>query len=151
MLVSAYLSSALLNVMPFAERYLRWIGAAYILYLAVGTLRADYRFSADKAAGGAFAKGFVLQLFNPKVAVYGLTLYATFLAPISGQIAWLALFAAIFAMTAFAATSTWALDGAVIRNSLKKVSFRKTVNIILALLLVYTAVTLSGVMATPNG
>lgn len=54
-------------------------------------------------------------------------------------------------MTAFAATSTWALGGAVIRNSLKKVSFRKTVNIILALLLVYTAVTLSGVMATTNG
>lgn len=92
MLVSAYLSSALLNVMPFAERYLRWIGAAYILYLAVGPLRADYRFSGDKGAGGAFAKGFVLQLFNPKVAVYGLTLTRPSWLPSPGRLpGWLCL------------------------------------------------------------
>ena len=147
MLVSAYLSSALLRVMPFAEQYLRWVGSAYILYLAFSTLRADYGFPGEKGADGAFAKGFLLQLFNPKVAVYGLTLYSTFLAAVSGHIVLLALFAAIFAMTAFVATSTWALGGAVIRNGLKKESFRKAVNIVLSLMLVYTAVTLSGVMA----
>ena len=146
MLASAYLSSVLLHSMPFAERYLRWIGAVYILYLAVSTLRVDYGFSGDKGADGAFAKGFVLQLFNPKVAVYGLTLYSTFLASAAGHIVWLALLAASFALTAFAATSTWALGGAAIRNSLKRASFRKAVNIVLALMLAYTAVALSGVI-----
>ncbi len=147
MLAAAYLSSALLGLMPFAEQYLRWIGSGYILYLAISTLRADYGFSGNSEDAKAFTKGFVLQLFNPKVAVYGLTLYSTFLAGISGHIAWLSFFAAIFAITALAATSTWAISGAAIRNSLKKESFRKVVNIVLTMLLIYTAVTLSGIMA----
>ena len=147
MLTAAYLSSALLGIMPFAEQYLRWIGSGYILYLAISTLRADYGFSGNSEDAKAFTKGFVLQLFNPKVAVYGLTLYSTFLAGISGHIAWLSFFAAIFAITALAATSTWAISGAAIRNSLKKESFRKVVNIVLTMLLIYTAVTLSGIMA----
>ena len=147
MFVAAYLSSALLGIMPFAEQYLRWIGSGYILYLAISTLRVDYGFSGNSEDAKAFTKGFVLQLFNPKVAVYGLTLYSTFLAGISGHIAWLSFFAAIFAITALAATSTWAISGAAIRNSLKKESFRKAVNIVLTMLLIYTAVTLSGIMA----
>ncbi len=147
MLAAAYLSSALLGIMPFAEQYLRWIGSGYILYLAISTLRVDYGFSGNSEDAKAFTKGFVLQLFNPKVAVYGLTLYSTFLAGISGHIAWLSFFAAIFAITALAATSTWAISGAAIRNSLKKESFRKAVNIVLTMLLIYTAVTLSGIMA----
>ncbi len=147
MLAAAYLSSALLGIMPFAEQYLRWIGSGYILYLAISTLRADYGFSGNSEDTRAFTKGFALQLFNPKVAVYGLTLYSTFLASISGHIALLSFFAAIFAIIALAATSTWALCGAAIRSRLKKESFRKTVNIFLALLLIYTAVTLSGIIA----
>ena len=148
MLVAAYLSNALLGIMPFAEQYLRWIGSGYILYLAISTLRTDYRFSGSSEDAMAFTKGFALQLFNPKVAVYGLTLYSTFLAGISGHIAWLSFFAAIFAMTALAATSTWALCGAAIRNRLKNEFFQRAVNIVLALLLIYTALALSGVM--PN-
>ncbi|MDJ0783294.1 MAG: LysE family transporter [Desulfosarcinaceae bacterium] len=147
MLACAYLSSTLLSVMPFAERYLRWIGTAYILWLAMGTLKADYGFSGKGASATAFAKGFVLQLINPKVAVYGLTLYASFLATIAGQIGLLTLHAVLFAMTAFAATSTWALCGAVIRSHLKRVVFRRSVNAVLALLLVYTALSLSGLSA----
>ena len=146
MLASAYLSNALLRIMPFAEQYLRWIGSGYILYLAISTLRADYGFSGDSGDARAFTKGFVLQLFNPKVAIYGLTLYSTFLAGINGHIVWLSIFAAIFAITALAATSTWALCGAAIRNSLKKESFQRAVNIVLALMLIYTALALSGVI-----
>ena len=146
MLAAAYLSSALLEIIPSAEKYLRWIGSGYILYLAISTLGIDYRFSGNGKNAGAFTKGFFLQLFNPKVAIYGLTLYSTFLAGISGSIIWLTIFAAIFAMTALVATSIWALCGTAIRNRLKKESFREAVNILLALLLIYTALALSGVM-----
>lgn len=45
MIACAYLSSALLAVIPVAERYLRWIGACYILWLAIGTLRSCYSLS----------------------------------------------------------------------------------------------------------
>jgi cysteine/O-acetylserine efflux protein len=145
MIACAYLSSTLLPVIPVAERYLRWIGAVYILWLAIGTLRSSYSFSESDGLPKAFAKGFILQLFNPKVAVYGLTLYTTFLAPISNRLGYLSLSAMSFALTAFVATSTWALFGAVIKEKLKNDLFKKIVNTSLSLLLIYTAIELSGI------
>ena len=144
MIACAYLSSALLTVIPLAERYLRWIGACYILWLAIGTLRSSYSFSESDRVTKAFTKGFILQLFNPKVAVYGLTLYSTFLAPISSHLDYLSLSALVFAFTAFIATSTWALFGAAIKKKLKNNSFKKIVNISLSILLIYTAIELLG-------
>lgn len=146
MIYCAFLSSALLGIIPIAEKYLRWVGAGYILWLAVGIIRTTYSFSESNHPAGAYAKGFILQLFNPKATVYGLTLYSTFLAPISGRLMPLSISAFIFALTAFTATSTWALFGAAIRNRLKNDRFRQMINSCLALLLVYTAVMLSGIL-----
>ncbi len=145
MIACAYLSSALLAVIPVAERYLRWIGAVYILWLAIGTLRSSYSFSESDGLSKAFTKGFILQLFNPKVAVYGLTLYSTFLAPISRRMDYLSLSALSFAFTAFVATSTWALFGAAIKEKLRNNSFKKIVNTSLSILLIYTAIELLGI------
>jgi len=145
MIACAYLSSALLAVIPVAERYLRWIGAVYILWLAIGTLRSSYSFSESDGLSKAFSKGFILQLFNPKVAVYGLTLYSTFLAPISRRMDYLSLSALSFAFTAFVATSTWALFGTAIKEKLKNNSFKKIVNTSLSILLIYTAIELLGI------
>jgi len=146
MIGCAYLSSTILEIMPTSEKYLRWVGALYIVWLAIGILRSSNSFADTKEAPKAFIKGFILQLFNPKVAVYGLTIFSTFLAPISNQKNMLALFAIILAVTAFAATSTWALCGAVIKNKLKNELFRKRINLFLSLLLIYTAVDLSGIL-----
>ena len=146
MIACAYLSSALLNLLPAAERYLRWIGAGYILWLAVGILQSNPSASSSEQNAMAFTKGFMLQLFNPKVAVYGLTLYSTFLASISSRIDYLSISALSFAVTAFAATSTWALFGAAIKKKLKNDMFRRIINISLAILLVYTAIELSGIL-----
>lgn len=146
MLLCAYLSSTLLTVIPAAEEYLRWVGAGYILWLAYGTLRSTYSFSETNGGTRAFTTGFILQLVNPKVAVYGLTLYSTFLAPISGHLDYLSVSAVTFACTAFISTSTWALCGAAIKNNLKNDSFRKIINTALSLLLVYTAIELSGLI-----
>ena len=147
MIACAYLSSTLLTIIPVAEQYLRWVGAGYILWLAAGILRTNYAISESCPDAKAFTKGFVLQLFNPKVAVYGLTLYSTFLAPISGRPDYLSLSAASSAFAAFAATSTWALFGAAIKNKLRNESFRKVINTSLSILLIYTAVKLSGVIS----
>ena len=61
-------------------------------------------------------------------------------------IAGLALSAAAFALTAFAATSTWALFGAAIKHRLNNEVFRKRINAALSLLLIYTAFELTGIM-----
>lgn len=144
MLLCAFLSHSLLAVLPHAEQYLRWVGSAYILWLAYSISTSSSSLSQDDVAPQAFTKGFALQLFNPKVAVYGMTIYSTFLAPISGQFDYLIISAVALALNGFAAISTWALFGAAIRNRLKNEKFRKAVNYTLAAMLVYTAISLSG-------
>ena len=145
MLMCAYVSSTLLKLMPSAEPVLRLVGAAYILWLAIGTARASYTFSSTGQAPMGFKKGFFLQALNPKVAIYGLTLYSTFLSSITGNPIALTVFAGLFALTAFCSTSTWALAGAAIKKHLHQPRVRILVNTILVLLLVYCALDLSGI------
>ena len=147
MIACAYLSQAILEILPVAEQYLRWLGAGYIIWLAIAVLRSDVSMSGDKDISQPFLKGLMLQLCNPKVAIYGLTLYSTFLAPISGRSDYLLISAILFALTAFTATSTWALFGVAIRTKLTNDTFRRTINGFLALLLIYAAIKLSGIMA----
>ena len=80
MLLCAWVSSTLLKFIPAIEPALRVAGAVYILWLAIGTARASYDFKETDQPPLAFKMGFLLQALNPKVVVYGLTLYSTFLA-----------------------------------------------------------------------
>jgi len=150
MLMCAYVSSALLKLMPAIEPLLRVVGATYILWLAVGTARASYIFSRGNISPLGFKNGFLLQTFNPKVIIYGLTLYSSFLSSAAENQLALSVFAALFAMTAFCATSTWALSGASIKTYLREPRLRIVVNAVLVFLLVYAAVDLSGVFSLMN-
>ena len=145
MLLCAWVSSTLLKIIPSAEPILRIVGAAYILWLAIDTARASYAFNGINQSPMGFKKGFFLQTFNPKVAVYGLTIYSTFLSPVAGHHLVLTVFALLFAAIAFCSTSTWALCGAAIRTHLHQPRVRLLVNAVLVLLLVYTAFDLSDI------
>jgi len=93
-----------------------------------------------------FSRGLMLQFFNPKVMVLGLTVYASFLAPLAKNYAWLAMSALLLACLAFMITFLWTLAGSILLQNLKKPAILKMVNLTLALLLVYTAVELSGLL-----
>jgi len=93
-----------------------------------------------------YRDGLLLQLFNPKVFLYGLTIYATFLAPITSNLILLFISAVFLASVAFCSTSSWAISGATLKHFLRDDRTQRIVNTILALLLVYTAIDLSGVL-----
>lgn len=147
MVLSGLLSAFLQKYIPHFEQIVRVAGAIYILWMAYGILRSS--FSADLAPQPAlgFWRGLLLQFLNPKVMVMGLTLYASFLAPLAAQPAALAGSAAILGTLAFCFTSLWTLAGAVLTRSFKNAGLMRAVNAVLALLLVYTAIELSGVLA----
>lgn len=147
MLICAGLSTTLLRIVPSLERVLRIVGAVYILWLAFSTLRTSYAFETDAHPPMGFGSGFALQPLNPKVAIYGLTIYSTFLASLDGHPAGLAASAFLLAANAFCAISSWALFGAAIRKYLRQTAVKRLVNTVLALLLVYTAVDLSGIFS----
>ena len=146
MLVSGWVSTSLLNFFPAFESTLRLIGAGYILYLAFGILKTSYTFNETDLKPMGFAQGLMLQILNPKLLVYGLTLFTAFLAPITTNAALLVLTAILLTATAFCATSSWALFGTTIKTYLHQPQVKAIANIILALSLVYTAIELTGII-----
>ncbi len=146
MVLSGLFSKMLLNIFPALEPIMRFVGAAYILYLAFGILKASYSFRETDVKPLGFANGFALQILNPKLIIYAFTLFSAFLAPVTTNFMLLILMAAILAATSFCATSIWALFGTVIQTYFHHPRMRIIVNIILSLSLIYTAITLTGLI-----
>lgn len=146
MLASALLSATLLTAFPALDAVMRYAGAAYILYLAYAVLKLGYAVDDGKGEPLGFVNGMLLQLVNPKTIVFGFTVFSTFLAGLAGQNAALTLAAAAFAVLAFGACSLWALFGSAISRYLADPRIRLAVNAGLALLLVFSAAELAGIL-----
>jgi cysteine/O-acetylserine efflux protein len=146
MLLSGWLSATLLTIFPAFEPIMRYAGAAYILYLAFGILKASYAFAETDGKSLGFVHGFVLQILNPKLIVYAFTLFSAFLGSITNNPAFLILIVTLLAAISFCATSVWALFGTAIKSHLHNPRLRMVINIILSLSLVYTAISLTGII-----
>jgi cysteine/O-acetylserine efflux protein len=145
MLLSGWFSSTLLDVFPAFEPIMRYVGAAYILYLASGILKASYTFNEQDSKPLGFLHGFMLQILNPKLIVYAFTLFSAFLVTMSKDLTVLLLVGTLLALVAFCAASTWALFGTAIKTHLHHPRLKTVINIILSLSLVYTAISLTGI------
>lgn len=146
MVASGLISTTLLGIVPALEPILRYIGAAYILYLAYGILKASYNFSDEKMKPMGFGHGVALQALNPKLVFYAFTLFTSFLAPLTNNVALVILSALFIAVLSFCSTTTWALFGTALKTWLHNPRLKSVVNILLALSLVYTAISLTGLI-----
>jgi len=148
LLLCGFFSNLLFTAIPSVEPIMRWIGAAYIFYLAYGTFRVSFSLQekSNQYLWG-FYKGVLLQFLNPKAIIYGLTLYSVFLNPLIGNSFYIILFSLGFALVGLCAVLTWALFGAIINQYLHHLKLRIIINSILSLLLVYTAVKISGILS----
>ncbi len=148
LLLCGFFSNLLFTALPSVEPIMRWIGAAYILYLAYSTFRASFSFKekSNQYLWG-FYKGVLLQFLNPKAIIYGLTLYSVFLTPLIGNPFYIILFSLGFALVGLCALLTWVLFGAIINQYLHQAKLRIIINSILSLLLAYTAIKISGILS----
>jgi len=144
--LSALVSTALLNLIPKIEIYLRIGGALYILWLAYHTLRSAYAFKENSIQPLGFLNGFILQYMNIKALLFSITLFSTFLQPLSGNPISIIAAILVLSLLAIASTSLYSLAGSGIRRFLDIPGMRKTINIIFFLLLVYTALEISGIL-----
>ncbi|USX21662.1 LysE family translocator [Oxalobacteraceae bacterium OTU3REALA1] len=85
--------SALLSTSAAAFTVVKWVGAAYIIYVGIGMLRAKLRGEADAQADQAtvnaaasrlpyrkiFFQGFLTNVLNPKVALFFLAFVPQFI------------------------------------------------------------------------
>ena len=80
---------AAVAAMPWLFDVIRWIGVAYLLYLAWGALRAGPAQRADvrpMSVRRAFRDGMIVNLLNPKVILFVLAFVPQFVDPARGSI-----------------------------------------------------------------
>lgn len=145
MIACSYFNLFLFDLMPKIEHFIGIFGAVYMLYLAL-KITFGTKIGTDLAnkETNTYLTGLTMQFFNPKVILYGITVIATFITPYYKSNFALILFSFFLAFIGFIATLCWALFGALLQNSLTK--YNKQFNIVMGLLLVYCAISISGLI-----
>ena len=116
------------------------IGAAYMLYLAWETFR-DNGVIEERSFQSGFVSGLLLQFINPKIYIYCIVSMEAYILPhYNNQPIILVGFALLLAFIGFLFTLLWSLFGSVFKYLFSE--HTKLVNTIMALLLVYCAVSL---------
>lgn len=118
--------------LPDVLGIIKYIGAAYILWLAVhiAISRPDTD-SVEKSA--SFLKGFLLQFVNVKIYLFGITALTGYITDFSASLWVLILFEFIIATIGTVATLTWVGMGVLIQKVYQK--YYRVINMILALTL----------------
>lgn len=148
MIACAYFNLLLSNVMPRFKLVMGIIGALYMLYLAFVVVKSSY--SGDNSPNqieklNTFPRGLLLQFINPKTIIYGITVMSGFVIPYYKSHLYLIFFSFILTLVAFLALSLWSVFGMLIQKLLSKPVFKKVFNVIMAILLVYCALSISGI------
>ena len=96
-------------------RYLKYLGAAYILWLAIRMYKASGKARKVRRTC-TFMSGMIVQLLNAKIILYELTIYATFVLPYSERLIDLFEVAALLILAGPGANLVWILAGDFLRH-----------------------------------
>lgn len=117
--------------------YLKYLGAAYLVYLAYGMWRDRAQTSEDKREC-TFLNGMVVQLTNAKILLFELSVYSSFVLPYSARFADLLPVAALLLIAGPGANFVWLLLGSSLSHIFER--YHRTVNTLSALALLLCAV-----------
>ena len=144
-LLCGFLAAALLAAvaahfagMAFKEYVpnLRYLAAAYILYLAWKTYRSGV--SSEGDAAPTFSSGFIVQLTNAKIILFDLSCYSAFVLPYSERFIDLLPVTALLLLAGPGANLVWLLAGGAIKPFVSR--YARTVSIVMATALLVCAV-----------
>ncbi len=130
--ICAFFVYAVGTVAPGFLNILKYVGAAYILWLAVHIAVSVPKEESDRQSA-SYVKGFLLQLVNVKVFLFGLTALTGFVVEYGKSLPFLLTFGSIVAGMGILATATWIGLGALIQKFYRK--HYRILNIIMALTL----------------
>ena len=150
MILCTVFSTLLFTLIPKVQFFMKVLGGAYMLYLALKTVLPSKKRNKLKDSSGNFAAGAALQLVNPKIMIYGVTAMSSFILPWYAErkagpagftgMPILIFFAFFLAFAGFASTLCWSASGSLFSKIFSE--HGRVLNIIMALLLVYCAVSL---------
>ncbi|MCD8133151.1 MAG: LysE family transporter [Clostridiales bacterium] len=111
---------------------MKYIGAAYILWLAVQIAISKPKEEKDEKSA-SYTKGFLLQFVNVKIWMFGITALTGYITGYDSSLPVLLFFEMIIATVGTIATLTWIGMGAIIQKWYLR--YYRPVNIVLALIL----------------
>jgi len=145
LLLSNYFNLLLFNLMPKIKPIMSIIGTIYMTYLALIILKSkDSRKEDDAGKLNSFYTGMALQFVNPKCILYGITVTSNFIIPHYKSNISIIFFSLLLVFFGFISVLCWALFGEFFQNFLS--NYRKTFNIAMSLLLIYSAISISGIL-----
>jgi cysteine/O-acetylserine efflux protein len=124
--------------------YLRWVGVAYMTYLAVAIFLSSFsRNDHRPVSREGYLGGFVQQFLNPKGILYAITIFTSFASVLTGSVPLTLGSALLLSAIGFAAVSTWCLAGTGLSRFLTRQTYRIAFNAVMAALLLYSAVSIT--------
>ncbi|MFB7159695.1 LysE family transporter [Lysinibacillus sp. NPDC056232] len=140
--LSCLFNRVLTNIMPMIEFPLTILGVGYMLYLAykILTSKENDHDKEEENKRSLFLVGVLLQFMNPKGILFGITVVATYILPYYSSYVSYFLFSLFLGMVGIMSTFSWALFGSVFQKILQQ--YRQSFNIVMALLLVYSAISI---------
>ena len=140
MLVCTLFCSLLSSVIPKIKLPMLIIGAAYMFYLSWKTWKSTSEIEENHSRSGFFS-GLALQFINPKIYIYCIVSMEAYILPYYNSDPLILFgFALLLAFIGFIFTILWSACGSIFKLLFSK--YAKTTNAIMALLLVYCAVSL---------
>lgn len=94
----------------------RYIGSAYLLWLAWKTAMPKAGGNSDGRAGAGFMTGFMLQFVNVKIMVYGMRAYSAFILPHHDSVAAFLAGMCFLTMMGSLGPIVWAVAGASLQS-----------------------------------
>ncbi|MBR0408404.1 MAG: LysE family transporter [Clostridia bacterium] len=142
-LISAFLGSVLGDYV----RYLSWIGAAYLLWMAWHTVQpvffphhTEQHHERNKAGAASFWTGLIVQLTNVKIMVFCMTALSSYVLPYTNRFASLLAVGAVLPFTGPVCNLVWLFAGVKLQRLFQ--TYQKSFRMLLALSLVWCAVSL---------
>lgn len=140
MLLCTIFSATLFKIMPTIKPFMLVIGSTYMLWLAWKIHNSSSNIEMKESKNNSFLSGMLLQFINPKIIIYGITSMSSFILPHFSDTYILVGFALSLAFIGFTGTLCWSAFGAIFYRLFSK--YTKITNLIMALLLVYCAISL---------
>ncbi|MEH6908895.1 LysE family transporter [Neobacillus drentensis] len=141
MLLCSYFNLLLKNTIPKIEFSMTIFGSIYMLYLAIKIIFSkEKNKEKDDKKNYGFLTGMLLQFINPKVILYGITAISTFIIPFNNSNFSLIMYSLFLAFVGFAGTVCWSVFGSMFQIFLTR--YRSKFNLVMALLLFYSAVSI---------
>lgn len=144
MILSGLLCRTLSDVIPGIAPVMKYIAAAYMLYLAYQTMRRLPPGEKDADREPTYAAGIFLQLVNVKIIIYGLTMFSAFILPYVQEPVYLLGYAFYLMVLGAIGNLIWAFAGNVLKRFYG--AHYKVMNVIMAGLLVWCAAKVVGIL-----